>query len=966
MGVLLTLSLLLGQVPGAPPFSITSASPAASYAGRTIVRVDFAIEGRIGEDEVLRDLIETRVGSPLSMASVRETIAHLHSLGRFQEISVDAAPLDGGVGLRYDLVPIHSVLKIDFTGSLGLSRSDLRRAVTSRFGAAPPAARASAAAELLQGYYFERGYLAAAIRPVLQEVHDPEGTILIFEIESGARAHIRNVDVSGDPGEPRDRFLAAIHANPGRPYERVEIQEKLTEYIDDLRRDGRYEARGSHRIVSQSDDGRSVDIAVSIDRGPEVLLRFEGDPLPENRIDELVPVTREGSVDIDILEDSERRIVTFLNQQGYWKASATATRREVDGRIEIAFTVRRGLQYRVADPRVTGNASVPLAEIQQALENLQPGEVFVAANLDAAAAAIRGIYLRRGFARVKVESAANELPASASGEARVQPAIVITEGSLIRIGNVTFKGNEAISSAGLSRRISTTAGAPYYEPQVISDRDTVVTEYLNRGFEQVAVNVVPTVAGGSRVDLRFDITEGPQSIVDHILVVGNVKTDARVIEREVQLQTGQPLGLADLVETRRRLGSLGLFRRIQIDTIQHGESNLRDILITVEEAPSTTIGYGGGAELSERLATGAGGDAESRTELAPRGFFEIGRRNIAGKNRSASLYTRLSLRSDDNGDDSSQPLSFPEYRVVGTFREPRAFGWNADATMTAAIEQGVRSTFKFSRKALNAEIERRFPQGILTSLLYSLGTTRTFDEALTEQEQATIDRVFPQVRLSMFALTLARDTRDDPLNASRGLFLTAENSVAARALGGQVGFIKSFLQAHAYRRLPIGERVVLAGRVAVGLADGFPREVTVIDADGVPTTETIEDLPASERFFAGGDTTMRGFALDSVGASNTITVRGFPLGGNGMVLMNAELRVPMWKDLGGAVFVDTGNVFERVTQIDLGQLRASAGVGLRYRTPAGPVRFDIGFKLGDLQVGDNRRYALHFSIGQAF
>lgn len=229
MGVLLALTLLAAQPQGSTPFSAQAPSHAASHAGKTIVRVDIAVEGRITEDAVLRELIETRVGSALSMAAVRETIAHLYSIGRFQEISVDASSLDGGVGLRYDLVPIHSVVRIDFAGNLGLGRSDLRRAVTSRFGPAPPASRAAAAAEMLQGYYFDRGYLAAAIRPVLQEVHDPEGTILRFEVESGARAHIRSAEVNGDPGEPRERFLDEIRANPGRAYERVEVQERLAE-----------------------------------------------------------------------------------------------------------------------------------------------------------------------------------------------------------------------------------------------------------------------------------------------------------------------------------------------------------------------------------------------------------------------------------------------------------------------------------------------------------------------------------------------------------------------------------------------------------------------------------------------------------------------------------------------------------------------------------------------------------------
>ena len=130
----------------------------------------------------------------------------------------------------------------------------------------------------------------------------------------------------------------------------------------------------------------------------------------------------------------------------------------------------------------------------------------------------------------------------------------------------------------------------------------------------------------------------------------------------------------------------------------------------------------------------------------------------------------------------------------------------------------------------------------------------------------------------------------------------------------------------------------------------------------------IEDLPASERFFAGGDTTIRGFALDTVGAPDTITPRGFPTGGNAVLIMNGELRVPVWKEFGAAVFVDGGNVFRRVTQFDIGELRGSVGFGVRYRSPIGPVRVDLGFKLDRREIGGRLepRTALHFSFGQAF
>jgi outer membrane translocation and assembly module TamA len=149
--------------------------------------------------------------------------------------------------------------------------------------------------------------------------------------------------------------------------------------------------------------------------------------------------------------------------------------------------------------------------------------------------------------------------------------------------------------------------------------------------------------------------------------------------------------------------------------------------------------------------------------------------------------------------------------------------------------------------------------------------------------------------------------------------------------------------------------MVLASGARLGLAHGFPRQVG---------GEIVQDLPASERFFAGGDTTIRGFALDTVGTPGTISERGFPTGGNAVLILNGELRVPVWGDVGTAFFIDGGNVFRRVTDFAIDELRGSVGFGVRYRSPIGPIRLDMGFKL-DPRDGERRR-VLHFSIGQAF
>jgi outer membrane protein assembly factor BamA len=395
------------------------------------------------------------------------------------------------------------------------------------------------------------------------------------------------------------------------------------------------------------------------------------------------------------------------------------------------------------------------------------------------------------------------------------------------------------------------------------------------------------------------------------------------------------------------------------------------VLVTVEEAPATTVGYGGGLEAKQRLrSTGPEGQAEEHLEFAPRGFFDIGRRNLFGANRSVSLYTRVSLRpkdAPDNPEEDGTGMDFGDYRVVATYRQPRWFGPN-DMTLTGVVEQGERSTFNFARRGVNLDAVRRLTPALRVSARYSFSSTRTFDERLTDEDQATIDRLFPRVRLSGFSGAIARDTRDDLLEPTRGMFLSGEGSVAARALGGQVGFMKTYVQAFAFRQVPGSQRLVFAARAAVGLADGFEREVPAGAGEVEDPPVSIEDLPASERFFAGGDSTIRGYALDTVGAPGTVGLNGYPTGGNAVLLLNGELRFPVWREVGAVVFVDGGNVFRRVTEFDIGELRGSVGFGLRYRSPVGPIRVDLGFKMDRREIRGRLedRTALHFSLGQAF
>jgi len=956
----------------------------------TDVRVEQ--EGRVVSERLILGLIETTAGEPLSLSEVRETISHLTSLNRFEDVQVYQEPAGGGVRLRYLLLPLHPVDRMEFRGSLGLSEDEIRRVLTERFGAAPPAGRIEEVTDVLRTLYRGRGYPGAQVTGRIEETHAPDRATMAFEVQSGARAVIARLEV--DEVDSLDRRVAAgdVGVRQGDSYDNAAVLQALDGYTASLRARGYYEARALHS-VSFEPAGTAATVRVAVDRGPLVIIAFAGDLLPPADRERLVPVRAEGSADEDLLEDAGFAIEEYLRARGYRDAAVEHTRAEKDGTLTITFRVDRGARYIVDDVVVAQNEAIPAVELLR-LVRVEAGGPFVDRVVSAGAAAIRALYRARGFTRVAVQSAAIEVPdvenETAPGTRRVVVRFGITEGPPTLVSSVRFKGQTVLTEAQLSGLMTTAPGRPYSEADVTAARDRVDLEYRNRGYESVAVEPsVTTTDSGTRADIVFTITEGPQVIVDHVIIIGNERTSVATIERELLIKPGQPLGYSARIESQQRLAALGLFRRVAIEELRHGGEPRRDVLVQVEEAPPTTIGYGGGVEGGTRLRpTGDSGQAEERFELAPRGFFEVGRRNLWGKNRSINLFGRVSLRSRDivlsEGGERIDRASadgggygFNEYRVLATYREPKVFDGPADVLVTGILDQAIRSSFNFITREARAEAGLRVGPRYSVAGRYSYEHTRLFDERFTDAEKPLIDRVFPQVRISKFSSTVIRDTRNDALDPDVGSLLVADTQLAARVIGSEVGFTRTFLEGFSFYRLSAARRTVLAFGARVGAAHGFRRTVARVDPtgrpitgpDGAPIADVVQDLPASERFFAGGDTTVRGFSLDRLGTDATISPTGFPTGGNGVVVLNTELRVALVGSLGGVAFVDAGNVFLRATDLDLGALRAAAGFGLRYRSPIGPIRLDLGFKLDRRELAPGRlerRSVLHISLGQAF
>ena len=979
---------------GVAPF--VSAQSVDDLVGTVITEVRVVADGQPVRQPSILELVETQVGQTLSMREVRESLTHLFALGRYEDVRVEANLTTQGSALRYELVPLAVVDRIELGGSRGLSDDDIRETVTLEHGRSFEVTAASAVRDTVLRLYRRRGFINADVRTSLEG--NGGSRTLRVEIESGERARIQQIFLTGAGISSRPVVLARLGLVEGRPYDGEDVERRLLEYETDLRQQRFYEAETSHE-VTVTGSGDAVDLRVQVRRGPKITILLEGDVVPDTSVVDLIPVERERSINEDLLEDADRRIESYLNGLGYRDASVAHARLADGEELSIVFTVSRGPLYEIATVVIAGNVIEPLAELEP-LVQLQPGLPLVTRDLESVLNDVAEHYRTQGFATARVEPLISEVGdaarvnSDAVADGRPERILVvcqidIVEGPQTRVGSVSLEGAESSRAVELRPLITSEAGAPYDVARVVSDRDALRTAYLNDGFERVVVTVEPTFDDTlENVVLVYRINEGAQILIEHVLIVGNDSIDSAAIRREVTLRADEPLNLAEVAETRRRLNAMGLFRRIDIREFSHGGRGQQDVVIMVDEAPATRIGYGGGLEASVRLrreATIDGSQAVERLEFAPRGFFQIGRGNLWGKNRSVDLFTRVSLRRKSDSVESTQnaarsTLGFNEYRIVGTYQEPRVRGLGWDGFVTGFVEQAIRPGFDLFRRGVNAQVRRRLTSTILASLDYGWGQNNTTNKELNAADEPLVDRLFPQVRLSTFSVGLVHDTRDDPADPKSGELLTVDGTLAARAMGSEVGFVKGYLGAFVYRQIPGVERVVLAGGLRVGLASPFVRSVIVIpelpaDVEGLgairgtPVEIDVGELPLSERFFAGGDRSVRGFALDRLGDEATIDQDGFPLGGNATLVFNAELRTSVTRTVDVVGFLDAGNVYDRVENISLSRIRSGAGFGVRYRSPVGPIRVDLGFKLDRQQFGNGefeRPTALHISIGQAF
>ncbi|MEQ9619553.1 MAG: outer membrane protein assembly factor BamA [Deltaproteobacteria bacterium] len=409
---------------------------------------------------------------------------------------------------------------------------------------------------------------------------------------------------------------------------------------------------------------------------------------------------------------------------------------------------------------------------------------------------------------------------------------------------------------------------------------------------------------------KFVIKPGLIYRFGKITVEGNEKVESYIIRREATFKEGEVYSLTEINETQANIFQLGLFRSVVIDPVYNEKDQIAAINIIVKERKqgSVKVGFGFGTEDKLR----------GQVIWTKRNFFGGGRRlEVAGK------------------------FSFITQRVETSVIQPFILGPDSELSGTLNFQRDDVPSFEGESFLTTAQIQKDFARYYSAFGSFNIQFSRVQKSASRTPEDESRENFF----LTFFNMGLERDTTDSILNPTRGFVVSTGLESSFRPLLSDVNYLKGTLELRGYKKY---FRTVFAKKLTLGVIQPFGSTGTF-------------DIPIFKRFFAGGSTSMRGFPFQKLGPLDD---NNDPLGGNTLIVGSFEARYPIYGDFGGVVFLDYGNVFPGQWAFMLDDLKYAPGVGLRYDTIIGPVRFDVGYALNP-EPGI-RRVQFFISIGQAF
>jgi outer membrane protein insertion porin family len=501
--------------------------------------------------------------------------------------------------------------------------------------------------------------------------------------------------------------------------------------------------------------------------------------------------------------------------------------------------------------------------------------------------------------------------------------IFVTEGVQYYVGEVVLQGNATFPTPDIMKTFQMTTGSVFTPDKLRGDVNQVRDYYLARGYVDTVIRpeTVYNEKTG-KIDVLYTLEENDMSYLNEIKLQGNTKTKDIVIRRELAVKPGEVFNGVKVRRSQERLMNLGYFKTVLMDIESTPEPDKKNLIVNVEETKTGEIGFGAGFSSIDNLI----------------GFVELTQKNFDWLNFPTFTGDGQKLRIRAQ---------------VGTKRQDYTLSWTEPWLFDRPISFGIdlyRSDSKFlsdvydeRRTGGDVRLGKKLAEFVRADLMYKLerDEIRNVEDTASElikQEEGTFN-------VSSVELSLTRDTRNSPIYASRGM----RNQISAEAAGGPLGFDRDFTKfttKHSlYISLPLDLVIRFSGQA--GVVDEFG------DSDRVSLFE---------RFFLGGANTIRGFKFRDVGPKDEF---GEPIGGKSMIMGSAELTFPIIEKLRGAIFYDTGNVYEDYLDFELGDLRTGVGFGIRLELPIGPIRLDYGFPIDRDEFQDSGG-RFDFNIGYSF
>lgn len=948
----------------------------AKYQGRTLVEIRFPGIASAAGLKQLRDLLPLKAGQSLEREGIRQSIHTLYETGRFADIRVEAeATTENQVALSFITTPNYFVGQVRVEGGpTRPTQGQMINASKLTLGSLFSDDRLDAALTNIKELLKESGYYRSTVTPQRSEDANTQLIDIVFSIVPGEQARVGKVSVNCD-GCAVAEVPSLAKLRPGDPVSAQRTRSALQRLRKRYQKQNRLLAQVSVVDKTYHPEGNTVDYTLKIAPGPQVEVSAEGFKIRRSVLKQNVPVFEENAVDEDLLNEGRRNLLNYMQGRGYFDAKVALEKRsdEAAGRLSIIYSIVAGARHKLTKIEITGNHYF-LTEKLRPLLQLQPaGRLFANGRYNQRLLAndvrsLENLYRANGFARVSVTSTVLDDYEGHENDMAVRFAI--DEGAQTRVGAFRIVGNTTFSEAQLTREVNTSVGEPFSEYYIAEDRDNLLNYYFNRGFPEATFEVVANPIPGQvdRMDVTFTIREGKQVFVNRVLVSGLGHTRRRVVDRELKVASGDPLSQFDMLKTQQSLYDLGIFNQVDV-AVQNpnGDEPTKNVLLDVQEAKRYTFTYGVGLEFQTGQPTAIGTDqAKGQTGVSPRVSLSVTRLNLWGKNHTVTFKADVG---------SLQQRGLISYNAPRLFGSPR---WNLSFT---GFYDNTLDVTTFTSQRLEGSVQARQIINKTSTLDYSF-TYRRVKANNLEISPADIPLLSLPVRVGEPGLTYIRNTRDSDLESTKGSYNAVIAGVASSYFGSQADFSRLLIQNATYhafgKNRPREKKFVIARSTRVGVENAFGNTSILPPGQSCPDpTQTncpgATVIPLAERFLAGGGNSHRGFGLNQAGPRDPVT--GFPLGGSALFLNNLELRLPpttlpyVQDNISFALFWDAGNVFvdsrsmldnllhwrqknpqsclqeSTANQCNFSYVSNAVGIGVRYRTPIGPVRFDFGYNV---------------------